>query len=113
VGILVRSAFLRGVLTSQVDSIPPRLTPVRDAALEIFAQARHAVQSLSEMALRFCLSYPEVSSTIIGVRSEQELESNVADAEKGALPRELVNQLCQVSVPDERLLDPQNWQDLI
>ena len=113
VGILVRSAFLRGVLTSQVDSVPARLALVRDAALRIFAQARHTVQSLSEMALRFCLSQDEVSSVIIGVRSVQELEVNVADAGKGALSRELVDQLCQVSVPDERLLEPQNWQDLI
>ena len=113
VGILVRSAFLRGVLTSQVNSLPERLAPVRDAALRILAQARNTVQSLSEMALRFCLSFNEISSVIIGVRSVQELESNVADAEKGALPPEQVDQLCQVSVPDERLLDPQNWQDLI
>ena len=113
VGILTRSAFLRGVLTSQVNSVPEPLAPVRDAALRIFAQARDTVQSLSEMALRFCLSFDEVSSVIIGVRSVQELESNVADAEKGALPPEQVDQLCQVSVPDERLLDPQNWQDLI
>ena len=113
VGILVRSAFLRGVLTSQVNSVPERLAPVRDAALRVFAQARHTVQSLSEMALRFCLSFNEVSSVIIGVRSVQELESNVADAEKGALPPEQVEQLCQVSVQDERLLDTKNWQGLI
>ena len=113
VGILVRSAFLRGVLTNQVNSVPERLALVRDAALRIFVQARQTVQSLSEMALRFCLSFDEVSAVIIGVRSTQELECNVADAEKGSLPPEQVNQLCQVSIPDERLLDPQNWQDLI
>ena len=96
-----------------MNSVPERLAPVRDAALRIFAQARHTVQSLAEMALRFCLSFNEVSSVIIGVRSVQELESNVADAEKGALPPELVDQICQVSVPDEGLLDTRNWQDLI
>ena len=113
VGILTRSAFLRGVLTSQVNSVPEPLAPVRDAALEIFAQARHTVRSLSEMALRFCLSFNAVSSVIIGVRSVQELECNVADAEKGVLPPEQVEQLCRVSVQDERLLDPMNWQGLI
>ena len=113
VGILTRSTYLRGVLTSQVDSVPEPLAPVRDAALSIFAQARHTVQSLSEMALRFCLSFDEVSSVIIGVRSVQELESNVADAEKGTLPPEQVDQLCQVSVQDERLVDTSNWQGLI
>ena len=113
IGILVRSAFLRGVLTNQVDSIPARLAPVRDAALKICAGAGQTAQNLSAMALRFCLSFKEVGSVIIGVRSIKELDSNVADAEKGALPETQVAQFCQVSVPDERLLDPQNWQDLI
>ncbi len=113
VGILVRSAFLRGVLASDVDFVPERLAPVREAALRIFSQSRRTVQNLSEMALRFCLSFDGVSSVIIGVRSVHELESDIADAEKGTLPPEQVYRLCQVSVQDERLLDPQNWQDLI
>lgn len=113
VGILVRSAFLRGVLTSLVNSLPERLSPVREAAITAFGLSRTAVQDLSEMALRFCLSFEEVGSIIIGVRSVEELESNIADAEKGALPQDLVDQLSKVCVQDEELLDPQNWQDLI
>ena len=56
VGILVRSAFLRGVLTNQVESIPEQLSPLRDAALKICAEAGQTAEGLSAIALRFNLS---------------------------------------------------------
>jgi len=113
VGILTRSAFLRGVLTIHVNSVPEQLAPVRQAALRVLAVAREAGQSISETALRFCLSFDEVSSVIVGVRSVRELESNVADGDKGALATEVIEQLRQVTVLDDSLLDPINWRGLI
>ena len=87
VGILVRSAYLRGVLTSQVHSIPERLAPLRSRALQALGVLDHEVKSLPEAALRFCLSLSAVSSVVIGVKSVSELEANLADASQGILPR--------------------------
>jgi aryl-alcohol dehydrogenase-like predicted oxidoreductase len=113
VGIFVRSAYLRGVLTSQVDSIPARLAPLRMRALEVMDLLDAEVNDLAEAALRFCLSFEAISSVVIGVKTVAELEANLADASKGGLPSELIPQLRQLSFGDDPLVDTRNWQDLI
>jgi len=113
VGIFVRSAYLRGVLTSQVHSIPERLAPLRSRALQVLAVLDHEVSSLAEAALRFCLSLSTVSSVVIGVKSVAELEGNLADASRGVLPEELMPPLQALSFGDDPIVDTRNWQDLI
>ncbi|HET6961002.1 MAG TPA: aldo/keto reductase, partial [Terriglobia bacterium] len=113
VGIFVRSAYLRGVLTSQVHSIPERLAPLRSRALQVLAVLDHEVSSLAEAALRFCLSLSTVSSVVIGVKSVAELEGNLADASRGVLPEELMPPLQALSFGNDPIVDPRSWQDLI
>jgi aryl-alcohol dehydrogenase-like predicted oxidoreductase len=42
--------------------------------------------SLPDIALRFCLSHPAVSSVIPGMRTRRHVESNAALSDLGALP---------------------------
>jgi aryl-alcohol dehydrogenase-like predicted oxidoreductase len=42
-----------------------------------------------EFVLRFTLSHPDLSSTIVGTSNAGHLRSNVAIAEKGPLPADL------------------------
>lgn len=49
--------------------------------------------SLPEMAIRFILSEPTVSSLIIGMRQLDHVDANLAISDKGPLPAELVNAL--------------------
>jgi aryl-alcohol dehydrogenase-like predicted oxidoreductase len=42
-----------------------------------------------EFILRFTLSHPDLSSTIVGTSAASHLRSNLAAAEKGPLPPEL------------------------
>jgi len=113
VGIFVRSAYLRGVLTSQVHAIPERLAPLRSRALQVLAVLDHEVSSLAEAALRFCLSLNAVSAVVIGVKTVAELEANLADASRGVLPEGLMPQLQALSFGDDPIVDTRNWQDLI
>jgi len=113
VGILTRSTFLRGVLTSRVSTIPSKLAPLREAALSALAKCGKEVTSLAELALRFSLSLDEIASVIIGVRSTEELESNLSDAAPGALPPEQLQTLLNATVADETLVDVRNWADMI
>lgn len=113
VGIFVRSAYLRGVLTSQIHSIPERLAPLKTRALATLDLLGKEVSGLAEAALRFCLSSEPVSSVIIGVKTVTELEANLADARKGTLPQELLSRLEELSLDGDPLVDPRYWQDLI
>jgi len=49
--------------------------------------------SLPEMALRFVLSHPAVSTTIIGMRKLEHVRENIALSDKGPLPKELLQEL--------------------
>jgi aryl-alcohol dehydrogenase-like predicted oxidoreductase len=49
--------------------------------------------SMAEMALRFILANPTVSTIIPGMRKLRNVEENMAASDKGALPAELIEQL--------------------
>ncbi len=51
--------------------------------------------SMTEMALRFILSNPAVSTTIPGMRKLKHVEANIAASDKGPLPEDLVARLRQ------------------
>ena len=113
VGIFVRSAYLRGVLTRQLESIPERLAPLKDRAAQALSVLGEEVGGLAEAALRYCLSFGAVSSVVIGVKTVAELEANLADATRGVLPAELMPHLRALSFGDDPIVDTRNWQDLI
>ena len=112
-GVFIRSAFLRGILTDEHDTVPKQLWPVRDRARKAFELANDDVQSLSELALRFCLSIPDIASVVIGVKSIDELEANVTNANRGSLKVDLLQRLTPLAMNDDPLVDPQNWAGLI
>jgi len=112
-GIFVRSAFLRGVLTENIDGVPDELSDLRAAALRVRDSFRSQVSSLSELAIRFCLSFDAVSSIVVGIRAISELEKNVSHAARGPLSAAQMEQLDGLSFRNPDLLNPQNWQSVI
>jgi aryl-alcohol dehydrogenase-like predicted oxidoreductase len=49
--------------------------------------------SLPQMALRFVLSHPAVSTTIIGMRKSEHVRENIALSDQGPLPPDLLREL--------------------
>jgi aryl-alcohol dehydrogenase-like predicted oxidoreductase len=106
-GVIARVPFDEGALTGQIRS--NTVFPAGDWREEYFSGDRRAqveqrgkalaqllddqVQTLPELALRFCLSSPEVSTVIPGMRRPAHVRQNVAASEKGALSPELLSRL--------------------
>jgi len=63
------------------------------ARVEQLKKLLPAGMSLPEMALRFILSEPTVSTLIAGIRSAEHVHANLAVSDKGPLPPELVTKL--------------------
>ena len=65
---------------------------------------------VGELALRYALSAPEISSTIVGVDSLEQLEGNIAVAARGPLPSGVIETIEKsfAEVP-ERLVVPSLW----
>ena len=109
VGVLVRSAFLKGALTEKAAHLPDALAALRRAA----ETARDALGidwvGLPEMALRFCLSHPAVSAVLFGARTNDELDAALAFAKAGPLPADLLQRTTELALSDDDLLNPAKW----
>lgn len=116
VGIVARVPFEEGLLTGRMgpdyefeegDWRAEWLTPERleeaqshvDALRPLLQRGEPGsadyIDSLPELALRFCLSHPAVSTVIPGMRRWEHVTANVAAAERGPLSPALLDELRQ------------------
>lgn len=106
-GIIVRVPFDEGALTGQITA--KTVFPAGDWRAQYFAGDRKVeaerrgqalaqvlddqVETLPELALRFCLSTPEVSTVIAGMRRTAHVRQNAMVSTKGALPAGMLSKL--------------------
>lgn len=106
-GIIVRVPFDEGALTGRIRA--DTVFPPGDWRVDYFAGDRRAeaqrraealakllgdeAQTLPELALRFCLSEPAVSTVIPGMRRVPHVQENVAAGMKGALSVGMLSRL--------------------
>ena len=106
-GVIVRVPFDEGALTGQIRA--STVFPAGDWREQYFTGDRRAeaerrgnalaqllddqVQTLPELALRFCLSSPRVSTVIPGMRRAAHVRQNVAAAEQGRLTEGMLAKL--------------------
>jgi aryl-alcohol dehydrogenase-like predicted oxidoreductase len=113
VAVIARVPFDEGTLTGTLtkDSkwpegdwrntyfVPENLIPAVEKADEIrkllveWNKEREMRITMPELALRFILSNPDVSTIIPGMRKLHHVEANVAASDAGPLPRELHEKL--------------------
>lgn len=110
VGIIVRSALLKGALTAKAQWLPEELSELRQKA----ENARDTLaggswQALPDIALRFCLSHPLVSTVLVGVRTIEELKSALAVTQTGPLPGDELSKAKSLALDNEYLLNPSHW----
>jgi aryl-alcohol dehydrogenase-like predicted oxidoreductase len=110
VAVFVRSVYLQGLLVMPDAAIPPALAAVRPARRQLEALAGEAGMSLAELALRWMLSQPGVTSVLTGVETLEQLRANIAMAGRGPLPPDLLAAIDAV-VPElpDTVLTPALW----
>lgn len=80
-----REAYFRGDHKKQVvEHVTPLVADLEAAGV---------TQPLAEVALRFCLSHPAVSTVIPGMRRVRHVEANCALSDQGALPQGVLDLL--------------------
>jgi aryl-alcohol dehydrogenase-like predicted oxidoreductase len=110
VGIIVRSALLKGALTVKAQWLPEELSELRrkvENARDTLAGG--SWQSLPDIALRFCLSHQSVSTVFVGVRTIDELKATLAVARTGPLSGETLSIAESLALDNEYLLNPTHW----
>jgi L-galactose dehydrogenase len=78
IGLINASGLCMGLLTEQGPrSWHPASQEVKDAGRKAAEFCREHGADISELALRFCLDHPYVSSTLIGIANRQEVETSL------------------------------------
>lgn len=109
VGRVLRSVFLKGVLSDRARHLPGHLGGLRDAALEAEKVAGDLGISLTEMALRFAVFSPCADVTLFGTASVDEVQANLQAVENGPLPADALAALEGLQITDPELLNPSTW----
>jgi aryl-alcohol dehydrogenase-like predicted oxidoreductase len=113
-GLVCGSPLHQGALATVYENDvlinPPRWLnpPRRKQFARLYGFLKDIKIGLPELCIRFLLSNPNVSSVLTGVRCIEELESNVAAAEKGVLPEDLLKEIDNIAamVPFRPYLEP-------
>jgi len=109
VGVVVRSVFLKGVLTPKAQWLPAELMPLRRAAARLVKETAGSWETLPELAVRYCLGVDGISSVLIGPRTEKELLQALEAAGRGPLGAEVRARAEQVQVDNPAYLNPATW----
>jgi len=101
-GLIIGSPLQQGALArrydDEVDHGAPWLSPQRRAQYRaLYACLDEIGLPISEVALRFVLSNPDVAMTLMGARSVEEVEQNVGAVEEGPLPGDVLGRLDEIA----------------
>jgi 1-deoxyxylulose-5-phosphate synthase len=109
VGIIVRSVLLRGVLTYRYTYLPDQLVDLKSTITRLNSLVGAEADSLPEMAYRFVLANPALSTALVGTARIEELEAALVFTNKGRLSPALVSAIREINVSDRSQLIPSNW----
>jgi aryl-alcohol dehydrogenase-like predicted oxidoreductase len=110
VGILIRSALLKGSLTKRAQWLPPSLRVLKQDSERAVRELGTSWELLPSMALRFCWSVDGVHCVLSGVRNSAEVEDCLAACAAGPIPPALLAKAHGLALSDEQLLNPCHWQ---
>ena len=107
-GVLVRSALLKGVLGTPGGALPDRLRPLAPALARAAETAASVGEPLPRLALRFVLSDPRVDSVLVGIDRPAYLAEDVAAWRCPPLPAPVMAALRDARTASP-LTDPRTW----
>ena len=101
-GIVAGSPLQQGALAQrrdeEVESGAPWLSlPRRIQFNALYGLLDELDMPIVELALRFVISNPDISCTLMGARSQAEVEQNAAYVAKGPLPADVLARIDEVS----------------
>ena len=102
-GVVIGSPLQQGALARRHDAVvnDPKFywisKPRREQFRRLYAFVDECGIPLPEMGLRFVISNPDVHTVLMGARSPEEVEQNVAAVDKGPLPKDILARLDEIA----------------
>ncbi len=110
IAVFIRSVYLQGLLLMPEPAIPPQLQAVLPVRQRLESLASRAGMGMAELAVRYMLAQPGITSVLTGVESLAQLRENLALFDRGPLPADLTAAV-DAAVPElpADLLTPATW----
>jgi aryl-alcohol dehydrogenase-like predicted oxidoreductase len=110
VAVFVRSVYLQGLLLLPESEVPEALRPVIPVRRTLAAIAGEAGMTLAELAVRYMLGQPGVTSVLAGVETVAQARENIAMFGRGPLPPDVQAAVdATASELPETVLTPSMW----
>ncbi|KKS44687.1 MAG: Aldo/keto reductase [candidate division CPR1 bacterium GW2011_GWA2_42_17] len=110
IGIMIRSVLMRGILTDKgVDLSHEKLRSVSEHRRKYFELLDNNGLSLSDLAMKFVLSFKDISSALVGIDKIEFLNKAVALANGECLAPELLSRARKLAYPEPEFLNLGVW----
>jgi aryl-alcohol dehydrogenase-like predicted oxidoreductase len=101
-GIIIGSPLQQGALARRYDEEVDNgarwmSSPRRAQYKQLYTLLDEIGMPLHELALRFVISNPDISTTLMGARSVAEVEANVRAVEAGPLPADILERIAEIA----------------
>lgn len=111
VGIINRSVYLKGAFAGKAEHLPDDLAPLKKTVEAAGAIARELGIALTELALRYTLSEPAISVSLVGTAKVTHIQSAAEALGRGPLPDDAVRALNLLAISDPEQVDPARWPE--
>lgn len=112
VAIVVRSVLLKGLLSDRGKNLHPALQKVENHICKYGQLLEETAYTLPALATKFALSFPEVSSVLIGIDKVTYLRQALETVNGEYLDKEKIEKAKQLVYPDPDFLDLPYWDKM-
>ena len=111
IDVISRSTFLKGIIPSPVDNIPSELNDIIPYKLKLESASENVGVRVDELATLFVYYNKNISSTIFGVNSPEELKNNIDTIKQ--FNEDILDEIDfnELSVSEVKLIDPRQWNE--
>jgi len=107
--INIRSIYLQGLFLMNQNSFPQKLMPLKKYLLTLNKIAKNHNTSIKQIALTYPFYFKNIDKILIGTESLSQLMENI-EIVNSSISTDIVNEINSISVVEDELLYPQNWQ---
>lgn len=109
VGIVVRSVLLKGLLSERGKNLHKELRPVEEHSKGYVPFLNEEIPDLPTLAVKFALSFDQISSVLIGMDKQEYLKKSLAIADNSYFDKPLLSSLTKMAYPDPTFINLPYW----
>ena len=112
VGLVIRSVLLKGLLSDRGKNLHPALAEVEGHIARYDALLANETYPLSTLAVKYVLSFPEVSAALVGIDSFSYLSQSLAAADGRYLDEDRLRQAESLAYPNPSFINLPYWSKM-